>query len=123
MEPTSPRHPSAFSASVDAAMTLAAAAHEGQRRKGTEIPYVMHPNHVARILDRHGCGEHLVIAGLLHDVVEDARFDDVQWRDRDGKSVPDSFSGRRATPAASALRWMSTSDPRSAWACRRWSHT
>ena len=70
-------------------MTLAAAAHEGQRRKGTEIPYVMHPNHVARILDRHGCGEHLVIAGLLHDVVEDARFDDVQWRDRVREAVPE----------------------------------
>ncbi len=70
-------------------MTLAAAAHEGQRRKGTEIPYVMHPQHVARILDRHGCGEHLVIAGLLHDVVEDARFDDAIWRDRVREAVPE----------------------------------
>ncbi len=80
---------SAFSPRVDAAFVLAAAAHEGQRRKGTEIPYVMHPTHVARILDRHGCGEHLVIAGLLHDVVEDAKFHEAGWRDRVRDAVPE----------------------------------
>jgi (p)ppGpp synthase/HD superfamily hydrolase len=88
---------SAFSPRIDAALTLSAAAHEGQRRKGTEIPYVMHPQHVARILDRHGCGEHLVIAGLLHDVVEDARFEEAAWRKRVSDAVPE-LSGAPGDP-------------------------
>jgi (p)ppGpp synthase/HD superfamily hydrolase len=43
-----------------------------QARKGTPFPYVIHPMRVAEILSRYGCGEDLVVAGLLHDTVEDA---------------------------------------------------
>ena len=60
-----------FSARYDAALTLAARAHRDQLRKGTDIPYIAHPVHVSLILIRHGFGEDLAIAGLLHDVVED----------------------------------------------------
>src|SRR5438874_1580318 len=61
----------AFSARYDAALVLAARAHRDQLRKGTDIPYIAHPTHVSVILIRHGFGEDLAIAGLLHDVVED----------------------------------------------------
>ncbi|HEX5689418.1 MAG TPA: HD domain-containing protein, partial [Roseiflexaceae bacterium] len=61
----------AFSARYDAALTLAARAHRDQLRKGTDIPYMAHPFHVSLILIRHGFGEDLAVAGLLHDVVED----------------------------------------------------
>jgi (p)ppGpp synthase/HD superfamily hydrolase len=61
----------AFSARYDAALALAARAHRDQLRKGTDLPYIAHPVHVSIILIRHGFGEDLVIAGLLHDVVED----------------------------------------------------
>lgn len=61
----------AFSARYDAALKLAALAHTGQTRKGTDVPYIAHTVHVAAILERHGFGEELVLAGLLHDVVED----------------------------------------------------
>jgi (p)ppGpp synthase/HD superfamily hydrolase len=60
-----------FSARYDAALALAARAHRAQLRKGTDIPYIAHPVHVSLILIRHGFGEDLAIAGLLHDVVED----------------------------------------------------
>jgi (p)ppGpp synthase/HD superfamily hydrolase len=60
-----------FSARYDAALALAARAHRQQLRKGTDIPYIAHPLHVSLILIRHGFGEDLAIAGLLHDVVED----------------------------------------------------
>ena len=60
-----------FSARYDAALALAAQAHRQQLRKGTDIPYLAHPMHVSLILIRHGFGEDLAIAGLLHDVVED----------------------------------------------------
>jgi (p)ppGpp synthase/HD superfamily hydrolase len=61
----------AFSPRYDAALALAARAHRDQLRKGTDLPYVTHPVHVSIILMRHGFGEDLAIAGLLHDVVED----------------------------------------------------
>jgi (p)ppGpp synthase/HD superfamily hydrolase len=60
-----------FSPRVDAALALAAAAHRTQVRKGTDVPYIVHPVHVAMILFAHGYDEDLAIAGILHDVVED----------------------------------------------------
>jgi (p)ppGpp synthase/HD superfamily hydrolase len=65
---------SGFSARFDAALSFAAVAHRHQVRKGTDapgVPYIIHPMHVATILMRHGFAEDLVIAGLLHDTVED----------------------------------------------------
>lgn len=62
---------SGFSERYDAALKLAARAHRNQVRKGTDLPYIAHPMHVSVILLRHGFGEELAIAGLLHDVVED----------------------------------------------------
>ena len=54
------------------AIALAAKAHEGQNRKGTAIPYVSHPVAVAALVARYGGDEDQQIAGLLHDVLEDA---------------------------------------------------
>lgn len=53
------------------ALTLAARAHEGQLRKGTLIPYIVHPVAVAGLVAQHGGDEDLQIAALLHDVLED----------------------------------------------------
>ena len=56
---------------IDKAIVFAARAHSGQYRKGTHIPYIVHPLGVARILIQYGCAEHVAIAGILHDTVED----------------------------------------------------
>lgn len=61
----------AFSPRYDAALAFASQAHQGQVRKGTTVPYIMHVVHVSVILLRHGFDEDIVIAGLIHDVVED----------------------------------------------------
>lgn len=61
----------AYSARYDAALTLAVRAHQAQTRKGSDVPYVTHPIHVSTILLRYGFSEDVVVAGLLHDVVED----------------------------------------------------
>lgn len=53
------------------AIEFAARAHAGQYRKGTRIPYVVHPLRVAELLIAHGCSEDVAVAGLLHDTVED----------------------------------------------------
>lgn len=53
------------------AIIFAFNAHREQPRKGTDIPYIVHPLSVAQILMRWGCSLNLVIAGILHDTVED----------------------------------------------------
>jgi (p)ppGpp synthase/HD superfamily hydrolase len=53
------------------AIQFAAAAHAGQYRKGTRIPYLIHPLRVAAILLESGCAEDLAVAAVLHDTVED----------------------------------------------------
>lgn len=53
------------------AVNFAAAAHSQQYRKGTELPYLLHPLGVAKILIQSGAGEEIVAAGILHDTIED----------------------------------------------------
>ena len=59
------------SARLEQALRMAAAGHEGQVRRGSRVPYVEHVFGVAWILDRAGFDEDVVIAGLLHDLLED----------------------------------------------------
>lgn len=68
------------SAEVEKARRYATKAHEGQYRKGTNIPYIIHPIGVADILISHGCTNKLVIAALLHDTIEDTSitYDDLK---------------------------------------------
>ena len=53
------------------AIEFAAKAHRMQLRKGTNLPYIVHPLRVATILLENGCSAAAVIAGILHDTVED----------------------------------------------------
>lgn len=54
------------------AIEFATKAHKGQVRKGTKIPYITHPLGVAKILLQNDCLQEIVVAGILHDTVEDA---------------------------------------------------
>ena len=56
---------------IFAAIEFAARAHSGQFRKGTKLPYIVHPLGVAKILLEYDCPEAVVVAGILHDTVED----------------------------------------------------
>lgn len=53
------------------AVHFAAEKHAGQFRKGTTIPYIMHPLEVMSILVGMDADVDLLIAGVLHDTVED----------------------------------------------------
>jgi (p)ppGpp synthase/HD superfamily hydrolase len=53
------------------ALAMAVEAHQGQVRKGTDIPYIAHPMAVASLVIEHGGSEDQAIAGLLHDAIED----------------------------------------------------
>ena len=57
-------------AKVEEAYKFAAEAHKGQVRKSGE-PYIHHLIEVCYILADIGCGPSTLVAGLLHDVVED----------------------------------------------------
>jgi len=56
---------------LELAMRLASQWHQGQTRRGSATPYVQHVFAVAMILERAGVPEDTVIAGLLHDAIED----------------------------------------------------
>lgn len=61
-----------FSPDVERALRMAQEAHAGQTRKGDgSVPYIVHPIHAALILARVGADETAILAGILHDVVED----------------------------------------------------
>lgn len=45
---------------------------QDQKRKGTEIPYIIHPLSVGLILTRVNASEDVIIAGILHDAIEDS---------------------------------------------------
>ena len=69
------------------AIEFAARAHSGQYRKGTKIPYIVHPLGVAKLLIEHGCPDHIVIAGILHDTTEDTPVTLEQIKDIFGLAV------------------------------------
>jgi (p)ppGpp synthase/HD superfamily hydrolase len=60
-----------YSDRINHAFAFAAKHHDRQVRKGTRLPYLTHPANVAIILTRYGREEETVIAGILHDVIED----------------------------------------------------
>lgn len=60
-----------YSDVINHALAFAAKHHDRQVRKGTKLPYLTHPANVAIILTRYGRDDDAVVAGILHDVIED----------------------------------------------------
>ena len=77
------------------ALLFATRKHAGQHRKGTTVPYVAHLLGVASLVLEAGGDEDLVIAALLHDVVEDCGGAPVlkEVRRRFGKRVAHVVDG------------------------------
>jgi (p)ppGpp synthase/HD superfamily hydrolase len=71
MPPQKSKAIAGYSDRINHALAFAAKHHDQQVRKGTRLPYLTHPANVAIILTRYGCDESTVVAGILHDVVED----------------------------------------------------
>ena len=65
------------SKSIDKAFKFASEAHKGQKRKFTDIEYVVHPIETANILweaTNHEATDDIIVSALLHDVVEDTKI-------------------------------------------------
>ena len=60
-----------YSDRINHALAFAAKHHDQQVRKGTRSPYLTRPANVAVILSRYAQDDYTVVAGILHDVVED----------------------------------------------------
>ena len=57
---------------IDRAIRYATEAHEGVNRKGSTLPYILHPLEAMTIVGTMTSDQELMAAALLHDVVEDA---------------------------------------------------
>jgi GTP pyrophosphokinase len=71
---------------VTRAYRVAAAAHEGQKRRSGE-PFIMHPVGVAKICVELRLDEETIAAALLHDVVEDTDITIDTLRDEFGAEI------------------------------------
>src|SRR4051795_7038673 len=80
-----------YSDRINHALAFAAKHHDRQVRKGTRLPYLTHPANVAIILTRYGCDDDTVVAGILHDVIEDCVRENFT-REMLAQRIADKFS-------------------------------
>jgi len=79
-------HPSDDISMIEKAFNIAYHAHEGQCRKSGE-PYIIHPLWVGIILAELELDKETIVAGILHDVVEDTVLTDEQIKEMFGAEV------------------------------------
>jgi hypothetical protein len=78
---------------MDQAIEFAATKHRHQQRKGTDIPYISHPYGVGMILLKANCKEEVIIAGILHDTLEDTETTEEEILHQFGQNVLDLVKG------------------------------
>ncbi|TCM92613.1 HD domain-containing protein [Paenibacillus sp. BK033] len=88
---------------LDIAIEFAATAHKAQYRKGTGIPYISHPFGVAMLLSSYNYSEEVIIAGLLHDVLEDTDTTEQQLTDLFGPKI--TFIVQGCSEPDKSLSW------------------
>lgn len=72
---------------VEEAKAFATLCHEGQKRKLSGLPYIVHPIEVSEIIATITDDENVIAAGLLHDVIEDCGVDPAEIKKRFGTRV------------------------------------
>ena len=90
---------------LDEAIKFAVDAHAGMVRKGTDVPYILHPMEVAAVTAAMTSDIDVITAAMLHDVVEDTKYtlDDIRERfgDRVAAYVADETENKREDRPAS----------------------
>jgi len=72
---------------IEKAARIAVQAHDKQKRKESDTPFIIHPFMVALKLARSGFKDAVIAAGLLHDVLEDTDFPEEKLRQDLGDEV------------------------------------
>lgn len=70
-----------------AALAYAERQHAGQTRGSDGAPFILHPIEVATFLYYAGAPDHMIAAGLLHDVIEKTRAEATELHKRFGPRV------------------------------------
>ena len=94
------------------AICYAVEAHFGQRRKGCDVPYVVHPMEVAAIAASMTEDRHVMAAAVLHDVLEDTPCTAEAIRDLFGEDVLSLIMGDTEDKREEM-------DPRDSWLLRK----
>lgn len=81
-----------YSDRINHALAFAAKHHDQQVRKGTRLPYLTHPANVAIILTRYQRDDETIVAGILHDVIEDC-VREAYSREMLEQRIGDKFGG------------------------------
>jgi len=59
---------------INQAIAKASVLHEGQKRRGIPLPYLVHPYAVASMLAFYVSDKDAIVAALMHDTVEDTEY-------------------------------------------------
>lgn len=74
---------------LDHAIIFATKAHSGMTRKGTNVPYIVHPIEAAAIVSGMTDDEEIMAAAVLHDVLEDTEATREELLARFGRRITD----------------------------------
>ena len=85
------------------AVLFAAKKHQNQLRKGTNIPYIVHPIGVMEMLIHAGASNDAIVAGVLHDTIEDTNTTYDELVKNFGKRVADIV--RACSESDKSLPW------------------
>lgn len=94
---------------IEKALAFAQRAHSGMLRKGSDLPYLMHPMEAAVIAASMTEDENVIAAALLHDVVEDTDVTIEEIRREFGDRVAwlvDSETENKRERLPRAATWM-----------------
>lgn len=69
------------------AIIFATLKHRNQKRKGSDVPYIVHPMEVMQILTQGQFPEDVIVAGILHDTLEDTDTTEKEIEENFGKEV------------------------------------
>ena len=104
------------------ALTIAYNAHIKQNRKGTDIPYIVHPLEVAVILIENGADEDVINAGLLHDTLEDTDISLEYLVENFGGKVAELVKGASEPYKLNSETKLSSDERKVSWKLRK-NHT
>ena len=78
---------------IQEAIDFANEKHQGQVRKVNKQPFTVHTTGVANILERAGFKDEVIIAGHLHDTLEDTKTTFEEIKAKFGKKVAELVEG------------------------------